>query len=155
MIYLADTNVLLRFLHSSDPNYPEVQTAVEGLQTDHHQLRTTSQNFAEFWNVSTRPVDRNGYGLNTSQVHELLQRAEELFRLLPDSPAIYLEWRRLVVEYSVSGVQTHDARLVAAMISHELTHILTFDTEDFARYKPEGIVAVNPTNVLADTISLE
>ena len=149
MIYLADTNVLLRFLHSSDPNYSEVQTALEGLRTDRHQLRATSQNFAEFWNVSTRPVSQNGYGLNTSQVHELLQRAEELFPLLPDSPAIYLEWRRLVVDYSISGVTVHDARLVAAMMSHKVTHILTFDTEDFARYKPEGIVAVNPTNVFA------
>ena len=105
MIYLADNNVLLRFLHSSDPNYSEVQTAVEGLRTDRHQLRTTSQNFVEFWNVSTRPVNRNGYGLNTSQVNELLQRAEELFPLLPDSPSIYLEWRRLIVDYSISGLR--------------------------------------------------
>ncbi len=101
MIYLADTNVLLRFLHSSDPNYSDVQIAVEELQTDRHQLRATSQNFAEFWNVSTRPADRNGYGLSTSEVDELLQRAEDLFPLLPDLPIIYREWRRLVVEYSI------------------------------------------------------
>lgn len=98
---------------------------------------------------ATRPTDRNGYGLGASKANQLLQRAENLFPLLPDSPAIYLEWRRLVVQYSVSGVQAHDARLVAAMISHEVTHILTFDTEDFARYEPEGIVAVNPADVLA------
>ena len=49
--------------------------------------------------------------------------------------------------YGVSGVQVHDARLVAAIISHGATHILTFDTVDFARYAPEGIVAVDPAAV--------
>ena len=73
--------------------------------------------------------------------------AERLFSLLPDAPAIYPEWRRLVVDYSVSGVQVYDARLTAAMIVHHVTHILTFNTSDFARYAPEGIVAVDPTTV--------
>ncbi len=49
--------------------------------------------------------------------------------------------------YGVSGVQVHDARLVAAMISHGATHILTFNTADFARYAPEGIMAVDPATV--------
>lgn len=33
------------------------------------------------------------------------------------------EWRRLVVNYGVSGVQVHDARLVATMLVHDVTHI--------------------------------
>ena len=149
MIYLVDTNVLLRFLHTADASYPIVRSAVSELWTNGHELKTTSQNLTEFWNVSTRPVNRNGYGLNTSQVYELLQHGENLFPLLPDSPAIYLEWRRLVLEYCVSGIQVHDARLVAAMIVHGVTRILTFDIDDFTRYKPEGITAVNPTDVSA------
>ena len=67
--------------------------------------------------------------------------------MLPDSPAVYRVWRRLVVDYDVSGVQVHDARLVAAMIVHDLTHILTFNTADFNRYAPEGIIAVDPATV--------
>jgi predicted nucleic acid-binding protein len=51
------------------------------------------------------------------------------------------------VDYGVSGVQVYDARLAAAMIVHNVTHILTFNTSDFARYAPEGIVAVDPTIV--------
>jgi predicted nucleic acid-binding protein len=51
------------------------------------------------------------------------------------------------VDYGVSGVQAYDARLVAAMIVHHVMHILTFNTADFARYAPEGIVAVDPTTV--------
>ena len=52
----------------------------------------------------------------------------------------------LVIDYRVSGVQVHDARLVAAMLAHGVTHILTFNTADFARYAPEGIVAVAPAS---------
>jgi len=58
---------------------------------------------------------------------------------------IYPEWERLVFTYSVKGVQVHDAKLVAAMCVHDLTHILTFNVDDFSRY-PE-IIAVHPATV--------
>jgi predicted nucleic acid-binding protein len=60
---------------------------------------------------------------------------------------VYTEWRRLVVSFEVSGMQVHDARIVAAMIVHGVTHILTFNTADFVRYSTRGIVAVDPTTV--------
>lgn len=53
MIYLADTNVLLRFSRHEDPRYQIVQDAMHKLEAEGHQLRTTAQNFAEFWNAST------------------------------------------------------------------------------------------------------
>lgn len=70
-----------------------------------------------------------------------------LIPLLPDSPAIYPQWRQFVTTFNVSGVQVHDARLVAAMNVHGVTHILTLNTTDFVRYLPSGIVAVDPTTV--------
>jgi hypothetical protein len=38
------------------------------------------------------------------------------------------------VRHGVQGVQGHDARLVAWMQSHGLTHVLTLNAADFARY---------------------
>ena len=105
------------------------------------------QNFAEFWNVSTRPAERNGFGHTPVETGELLQDLEEAFSLLPDSADVYREWRQLALEYEVSGVQVHDARLVASMIVHNVTHILTFNVTDFERYADEGIVAVDPAAV--------
>ena len=147
MIYLVDTNVLLRFSRHADPSYQIVQEAVRKLEAEGHQLQTTLQNLAEFWNVSTRPANRNGFGRTLLETNLLLQELELLFPMLPDSPAVYSVWRRLVVDYDVSGVQVHDARLVAAMIVHDVTHILTFNTADFNRYAPEGIIAVDPATV--------
>ncbi|MBM3236099.1 PIN domain-containing protein [Candidatus Poribacteria bacterium] len=146
-IYLVDTNVLLRFVARAHPLHQIVRTAVRKLRASGHKLRVTPQNFVEFWNVATRPVERNGFGLTTVEADRLLRLAERLFPLLPDSPVVYPQWRRLVVTFGVSGVQVHDARLVAAMISHGVTHILTFNTTDFVRYATEGIMAVDPATV--------
>lgn len=147
MIYLVDTNVLLCLLHTTNPDYATVQSAVNKLWANNDELKTTSQNFAEFWRVSTKSTVKNGYGLDISQTDQLLLRAEKIFPLLTDSPAIYHEWRRLVVKYNVSALQTFDARLVASMISNGVTHILTFNTKDFVRYRHEGIVVVDPAMV--------
>ena len=84
--------------------------------------------------------------MTPADAEQLLLSLERLFPLLPEMPALYPEWRRLVVTFGVSGVQVHDARLVAAM-NVSIKHILTFNTADFNRYASEGIVAVDPTTV--------
>ena len=147
MIYLTDTNILLRVARPVDPLHRITQEAVRRLETRDHQLQTTSQNFAEFWNVSTRPADQNGFGNTLFETDALLRRLEEFFPVLPDSPDVYPVWRRLVVKYKVAGVQVHDARLVASMIAHNVKHILTFNVTDFQRYTDEGIEVVNPAAV--------
>jgi len=59
---------------------------------------------------------------------------------------VHREWRRILVDYRVSGVQVHDARLIAAMLVHGVTHILTFDAKDFSRF--DKIDAVHPLKVI-------
>jgi predicted nucleic acid-binding protein len=106
----------------------------------------TSQNLGEFWNTMTRPANRNGYGLSPEDADIRARDVEALFDLLPDSLAVHQEWRRLLVDYHVSGVQVHDARLVAAMHVHSVKRILTFNTKDFTRF--DGIEAVHPADLL-------
>lgn len=147
MLYLVDTNVLLRFVNRSNPLHPSIRIAVRTLRQDGHQLRVTSQNCIEFWNFVTRPLERNRFGLAPPETERLLQLIERLFPVFPDSSKIYKEWRRLVVVFGVSGVQVHDARLVAAMKASSILHILTLNVEDFKRYISEGIMAVSPGTV--------
>jgi len=45
----------------------------------------------------------------------------------------------------VSGIQVHDARIVAAMLVHQVQAILTFDLDDFKRYP--GIVVIHPNAI--------
>ena len=147
MLYLLDTNILLRFVDASHNFYPTIRKAIKSLQGNEHKFYITSQNCIEFWNVVTRPVDRNGFGLTVFEAEQLLAKIEQLFPLLPDSSEIYQEWRRLVIKFGVAGVQVHDARLVASMKVNGIFHILTLNVEDFKRYIAEGIVAVGPRTI--------
>jgi len=67
------------------------------------------------------------------------EKIERFLTLLADSPAVYAEWKRLVVQHSVFGSKVHDTMLVATMNVHGIRRILTFNTEDFARYDIEAI----------------
>ena len=143
--YLLDSNILLRVLHPSDPSFPMVTTSVRQLLRSHYLLCYTSQNLGEFWNVLTRPTNRNGFGLSIEEAHIRAKEIESEFQLLPDSFEVHHEWRKLLVDYRVSGVQVHDARLVAAMHVHGVKHILTFNTRDFLRFP--NIEAIHPADL--------
>ena len=63
-----------------------------------------------------------------------VQNIEALLTLLPESPAIYAEWKRLVDNHRVQGIKVFDARLVAIARVHGVESILTFNAGDFRRY---------------------
>jgi predicted nucleic acid-binding protein len=77
----------------------------------------------------------------------VLLEVETQIGLLPDSIHVHREWRKMLVDYGISGVQVHDARLVAAMRVHGVKRILTFNARDFRRFT--DVDAVLPENVIA------
>lgn len=125
-----------------DLDFPLVRAAIRNLGAMGAVSCFTAQNLGEFWNVLTRPANRNGYGLSPAEANIRAATIEANFRLIVDNLDVYNEWRRLLVDYNVSGVQVHDARLVAAMRVHGVRQILTFNARDFARYP--GIDATHP-----------
>ena len=92
--------------------------------------------------MCTRPSGQNGYGLTTAEADRRTRLIEATFTRLPETNEVYPEWRRLIVIHSISGVKVHDARLVAAMSIHGVSHILTLDARDFARFT--GIATIHP-----------
>lgn len=143
-LYLIDSNILIRWVQSVHSDFPAVERAIQTIEDRGDHLCYTSQNLGEFWNVMTRPKDRNDFGLPPEAALIRAELIEAKFRLLPDNPSIHEEWRRLLVTYRVCGVQVHDARLVAAMIVHGVKRILTFNTRDFARF--QQIEAIPPNH---------
>jgi predicted nucleic acid-binding protein len=97
---LVDTGVLLRAFDRSAPEQRAIFRALRKLWSENHELATTSQNIAEFWNVSTRPASaRGGLGLPVSVVEARVKVIEKLGAVLPFSTDAYHEWRRLVVQH--------------------------------------------------------
>jgi len=134
MAYLADTNIVIRRVTTGDPQYPLIGAALTKLDQQGETVYITAQNLVEFQALATRPATANGWGLTTAQASAEAQKIEAIFPLLPETPGIYPLWRNLVDTYAVTGRQVYDARLVAVMQAHGITHLLTLDPTGFRRY---------------------
>lgn len=146
MRYLLDTGILIRLVVRHADQHERIRAAVRALKRAVHTTVSTPQNRAEFWNVCTRPgTARGGMGLTVGETARRLRAVERVTALLPDDVAAYGRWKDLVTANGVRGVQVHDARLVALMFVHGVTHILTLNAADFYRYA--GIVVVTRDEV--------
>jgi len=141
MAYCLDTNVLLRIAQPAHPMHSIASDALKNLTVAGEELCVFPQNIREFWNVASRPADRNGLGLRPKQVELEVQRIESAFNVIADGPDIQQEWRRMVSFHGVSVVQVHDCYLAASVKIRGIHNLLTFNIADFSRY---GITAIAP-----------
>jgi predicted nucleic acid-binding protein len=143
---LVDTNILLRISRKGDTQHELIDAALGTLASAKCPLYYTHQNIAELWNTMTRPATKNGFGLRVDEADREVRVIEAGMHLLPDNEAVYREWRRIIADHAVVGVQVHDARLAAAMRVHSVAHILTLNVADFTRYT--GVRAIHPSEVV-------
>ena len=144
---LLDTNILLRYAWAADPAFAMVDTAINTLHASGEGLCVVPQNVYEFWATATRPIASNGLGLSVPECQVQVARVKRLFRLLPDLPTLFAEWEALVGAHSCYGRVSYDARLVAAMQTHGITRLLTFNRADFARFP--GLTILDPAHLAA------
>ena len=142
---LLDSNILLRVSPRADPHYNDIRSALVSYRRRAFRLCYTSQTLAEFWNVSTRPKDKNGFGLSIVETDMTAQEIERDFEFLPDSQAVHDLWRSLLVKHEIKGVRVHDARLAASMYVHSVAELVTINVRDFRRF--EGLTIVHPAKV--------
>lgn len=142
--YLIDTNVLLRLVAPTGAQYSQAIQAVKALLSRGDALFLTPQVVMEFWSVATRPRDVNGYGWTTAEVETEVAKLLAQFPILPETPAVFSQWLRLVGLRGTVGKQVHDAHIVAVLNAHNVSNLLTFNVGDFAGY---GINAVSPAEI--------
>jgi predicted nucleic acid-binding protein len=147
MKILVDTNILLRSAEPGHAMNKPASDATSLLRAQGETLCIVPQNLYEFWAVCTRPLSANGLGKSVADATTELTNLKTLFTLLDDMPALYPTWEQLVTVNAVLGKNAHDARLVAAMLVHGVTHLLTFNDADFRRFT--AITVRTPAAVLA------
>lgn len=130
--YLLDTNVVMRFCNASDVQHRLATDAISRLLAQEDECLLTAQVLVEFWVVATRPIDVNGLGWTVEQARSTIDQLRDRFPLLEETPQIFPTWLNLVANSRVVGKRTHDIRIIATMLAHGITHLLTFNPTDFA-----------------------
>jgi predicted nucleic acid-binding protein len=146
MAYLIDTGVLLRVFDSANAECATIRAAWRHLNQRGETIAVAIQNIAEFWNVSTRPVSPNGYGVPQQRTRRRVEIIEQNCWLLTESINSYLIWKRLVESQATIGVAVHDARLASVMIAEGIHSIVTLNERDFRRFP--NITPLSPSDVL-------
>ena len=146
MPYLADTNIVFRRVLASDPRHVLVKSAMDLLLLQGETIHACSQNLMEFHALATRPIEANGLGMTSVDARNEAHVIESVFPLLPDVGSIYAQWCFLIDAYGVIGRQVYDARLVAVMLAHGISHLLTLNPTHFRRFGE--ITVVEPRQLL-------
>ncbi|MGI4789296.1 MAG: type II toxin-antitoxin system VapC family toxin [Janthinobacterium lividum] len=146
--WLADSNIWLR---SSKPDHSMYLPATQAVKTilEADEIFLVPQTMNEFWRVVTAPLDkqRGGFGWEVTEADRKIQQLEFDFPTKYDNAEVYRNWRTIALTLSITGIKVHDTCLVAAMLAHGLTHILTFNVKDFQRYVSLGITVVHPDDI--------
>ena len=129
--YLLDTNILLRASDPNSPSYPLIMNVVNMIIRQGGECLITSQILIEFWVVATRPNDVNGLGWTTQKTQQEIKQILSQFSLLEETLDIFPLWFQLVTTYNIKGKRSHDLRILAVMKASSITHLLTFNPDDF------------------------
>ncbi len=148
MRIVTDTNILLRLAEETHPHHRQADAALYALRSRGDEPCVVPQVIYEYWSVCTRPVaSKNGLGMTVTDTAFKVRRLQQLFPFYRDERAIFDRWEELVTRHEVKGKNAHDARIVAAMLHHHLTHLLTFNHSDFRRFTE--ITVLSPSEVAA------
>jgi predicted nucleic acid-binding protein len=145
MNVLVDTNVLLRLAQPESPHHATARAALVALDAAGAELCLVPQVIYEYWVVTTRQLSANGLGMTVPEAESAVEMLLSDYSLRRDERGVFGHWRSLVVANEVRGKNAHDARLVAAMARHGLSHLLTFNAADFARFP--GVTVFDPADV--------
>ncbi len=149
MNFILDANILLRFSDAASAQHLTAVAAIDFLSRQGLVPRTVPQSLFEFWVVATRPPANNGLGLSTIDCETAAAGLVVTFPIIDDKPSLFTEWWTLDIAHTCRGKVARDARYVAAMKTHGITHILTFNVADFARFP--GITVLDPHAVAASS----
>jgi predicted nucleic acid-binding protein len=148
MDVLLDTSILGRLTNPKEPDYAVARDACDRLVFNGDELFITPQNIVEFRAFATRPTNVNGLGYTGDEAEVAILGFEQLFRLLPETPDIFPNWKTIVAQSQVMGKHVHDARLVAVAVSAGVDAILTFNTAHFQRLcAARGLQLLDPRAV--------
>ncbi len=133
---LLDTNIILRSKQKNSMHFHSVVSQLFKLADAGEELIVCPQVIYEFYVVATRPVNENGLGLSANKAKNEIENILETYFMPPEDERLFYIWKKIIADYSVSGKNAHDARIVAFMVTHGIKKLNTLNKSDFIRFKP-------------------
>jgi predicted nucleic acid-binding protein len=129
----VDTNVLVYATVMTAPLHSRANSSLQNALQVGSRLWISRQVLREYVMVITRPQTfmqpLSGVAA-ANQAGTLMSR----FQIAEDTSAVTTQWLTLLSQIPMGGKQVYDANIVATMLAHGLTHILTHNVSDFARF---------------------
>jgi len=133
-VSVVDTNVLVQSSVTTAPDHARARAAIARLRAQ-GPVAVTRQILREFLSATTRPqpwAKAATLAEATRNTDGFLRR----FAVLEDGQPVWDELMGLTRSFSFGGKQVHDANIVATMLAHGETRLLTFNAADFRRFVP-------------------
>jgi predicted nucleic acid-binding protein len=131
-VSVVDTNVLVHSTAAGSPDHTRARAALSRLQAN-GPVAITRQVLREYLSAATRPQTWSRaltLAEATADTYVFIRR----FKVLEDGPRVWDELMALTRSFSFGGKQIHDANIVATVLAHDETRLLTFNGADFQRF---------------------
>jgi predicted nucleic acid-binding protein len=131
---MLDTNVLLAATDESRAEHRDALMVLNDWASVRTDLCTSGQVLREYLAVATRPAENNGLGLNLTDALGNVRAIRERTTLLAENSKVADRLLGLLADVECTGKQVHDANLVATMLVHGVSAMMTMNLADFARF---------------------
>jgi len=131
----VDTNVLVYATQITSPYRDAARTALQHHSTGGARLCLSRQILREYLAVVTRP-QLFASPITMAEALADIERFAAAFELLEDGPEVGVRLAQLCRSVALAGRQVHDANIVATMLAHGETRLLTANRGDFQRFAP-------------------
>jgi predicted nucleic acid-binding protein len=130
-----DTNILVYSTRLSSSFHARATRALTKAAAAEPRLALSRQVLREYLAVVTRPAGESE-PLAMADALADITRFAGIFDILEDGPAVGTRLVELCRTVAIGGRQVHDANIVATMLAHGETRLLTADRNDFHRFEP-------------------
>jgi predicted nucleic acid-binding protein len=146
----VDAGVFIGALLGDDPRHQEARPLVESARCGEISWCTSAGVLAEVYAALTWIGAQPPQSPDTAaEAVRLLVAEPSAIRVLDTGRAAGLRMLDFAKRYALTGRRVHDARHAATALASGVRSVLTYDTDDWRVFEPEGIVIAGPPSVLA------
>ena len=137
------TNVLIYANQIGSAHHDPAVRLLRQADADGLELWISAQVLREYLAAVTR-VQGHIAPLTMPVAVEQARLLAQRFWILEDGPSVRAQLLTLLSVHPVAGRQVHDANIVATMLAHGVTHLLTFNVADFTRFADIVTIETGP-----------